>query len=136
VTIAASADDILAVITDLEAYPQWAEGMKDVTVIARDDDGRPTRARFEVDARVAVVHYVLDYTYGNGRLDWVLTEGDMLNQLDGSYVLDERDGATDVLYTIEADINIPVPGFLKKRAARTILETGLRGLKHRVEAGG
>ena len=34
---------------------------------------------------------------------------------------------------LEVDVDLPLPGFLKKRAAKTILEQGLTGLKRRAE---
>lgn len=134
VTIAAPADVVMAVITDIEAYPEWADGMKKAEVLETDEQGRPVRAAFEVDAKVAEVDYELTYTHGDDRLDWTLTRGDVLTQLDGSYVLSDRGGATEVVYSLEADIAIPIPGFMKKRAAKQILDTGLKGLKSRAEA--
>ncbi len=134
VTIRATADEVMEVVLDLEAYPEWAEGMKQVQVTERDDQGRPVLARFVVDARVAEVDYVLRYDHSGDDLTWVLEQGEVLRQLDGRYHLVEHDGVTDVAYSLEVDITLPVPGFLKKRAAKTILDTSLRGLKDRVEA--
>lgn len=132
--IAASRDTILDVITDIDAYPQWAEGVQKAEVLETDDEGRPSRARFEVDAKVVEVTYTLAYTYADDRVSWTLVEGDPLNQLDGSYVLAASGSDTDVTYSLEADVDIPLPGFMKKRAAKQILDQGLRGLKQRAEA--
>lgn len=133
VTIRATREQVLDVVLDLEAYPEWAEGMKDVTVTERDEQGRPVLAHFVVDARVAEIDYVLRYHHGDD-LTWQLERGEVVRQLDGRYHFDERNGACDVEYALEVDVTLPVPGFLKKRAARVILDTGLRGLKERVEA--
>lgn len=132
-TIAAPADTVFDIIVDLEAYPDWVEGMQSAEVLSRDDEGRPEQARFSVDARVAEVTYTLGYRYDGYDVHWNLVEGETVSQLDGSYELHEHDDGTDVRYTIEADIDMPVPGFLKKRAARTILDQGLRGLRERAE---
>lgn len=133
VTIRATADQVLEVVLDLEAYPDWAEGMQQVQVTERDDQGRPVLARFVVDARVAEVDYVLRYDHGRDDLTWTLEQGEVVRQLDGRYRFDEHDGVTDVEYALEVDLTLPVPRFLKKRAAKTILDTSLRGLKQRVE---
>jgi ribosome-associated toxin RatA of RatAB toxin-antitoxin module len=130
----ASPDTILAIITDFAAYPDWAEGIQEAEVLETDPDGRPVTARFRVDAKVVEVTYTLAYTYGDQRIDWTLVEGETISQLDGSYVLASSGAATDVTYTIEADVDIPLPGFMKKRAAKQILDTGLKGLKQRAEA--
>jgi ribosome-associated toxin RatA of RatAB toxin-antitoxin module len=132
--IDAPPETILAVITDMEAYPEWAEGVRTAEVLDTDDEGRPLRTRYEVDAKVVEVRYTLAYTYGEGRVEWTMVEGETLNQLDGSYVLAPSGSATDVTYTIEADVDIPLPGFMKKRAAKQILDQGLRGLKQRAES--
>lgn len=135
-SIDADAETVFGVITDLEAYPEWAEGMLEAEVLSRDDQDRPERARFKVDARVAEIEYVLGYRYDGHDVSWSLVEGETVSQLDGSYELEERDGTTSVRYTLEADVDMPVPGFLKKRATRTILDQGLRGLKQRAEGQG
>lgn len=132
-TIRATRQEVLDVVLDLEAYPQWAEGMKAVEVTERDDHGRPVLARFVVDARVAEIDYVLRYDHSGEDLSWKLERGDVVRQLDGRYIIDEHDGVCDVEYALEVDVTLPVPGFLKKRAAKVILDTGLRGLRQRVE---
>ena len=135
-SIDADAATIFDVITDLEAYPEWAEGMLEAEILSRDGQDRPEKARFKVDARVAEVEYVLQYRYEGYDVSWTLAEGEMVSQLDGSYELEELGSSTRVRYTLEADVDMPVPGFLKKRATRTILDQGLRGLKQRAEEQG
>ncbi|MFP5308506.1 MAG: SRPBCC family protein [Actinomycetes bacterium] len=135
VTIAASPETVLAVITDIEAYPSWAEGMQSAEVLETDAEGRPARARFAVDAKVVEVAYTLSYAYqGTEEVSWTLVEGETITQLDGAYVLEDQGDVTKVTYTLEADVDIPLPGFMKKRAAKQILDTGLSGLKKRAEA--
>ena len=134
--INADAATIFDVITDLEAYPEWADGMLEAEILSRDDQERPEKARFKVDARVAEIEYVLQYRYNGHDVSWTLAEGETVSQLDGSYELEEQQDSTRVRYTLEADVDMPVPGFLKKRATRTILDQGLRGLKQRAEEQG
>ena len=135
-TIDTDAATVFDVITDLEAYPEWAEGMLEAEILSHDGQGLPEKARFRVDARVVEVEYVLEYRYDGHDVSWTLAEGETVSQLDGSYELEEKDGSTRVRYTLEADVDMPVPGFLKKRATRTILDQGLRGLKQRAEEQG
>lgn len=128
------AEDVMAVIVDLEQYPAWAEGVEAVEVLSSDDQGRPLRARFRIDAKVFQLSYVLEYQHVDAtHLTWKLVEGEQLSQLDGSYVLTQEGGRTRVDYALEVDIDLPLPGFMKKRGAKVIMETGLRGLKRRVE---
>jgi ribosome-associated toxin RatA of RatAB toxin-antitoxin module len=135
VTIAAPQATVFEQITDLAAYPSWAEGVEEAEVLATDAEGRPSRARFRVDAKVVEVSYTLEYQYdATDRVAWTLVEGDTISQLDGEYLLDERGDDTHVTYSLEVDVDIPLPGFMKKRAAKQILDTGLRGLKQRSES--
>ena len=134
ITVAASPDVIMDVITDIESYPQWADGVKKVEVVDRDADGRPASAKFVVDAKVFDAHYTLAYTYGDDRVSWRLVEGDKITQLDGEYVLTPEGDETTLRYSIEVALNIPLPGFLRKRGAKQILDTGLNGVKRRAEA--
>jgi ribosome-associated toxin RatA of RatAB toxin-antitoxin module len=133
-TIAASVETVFEIIIDLEAYPNWVEGMLEAEVLEEDENDRPLRARFRIDARIAEISYTLEYSYDDPNLSWTLVEGEMVNQLDGAYELtDLGDEGTKVRYSLEADVDMPVPGFLKKRAAKHILDQGLRGLKQRAE---
>jgi ribosome-associated toxin RatA of RatAB toxin-antitoxin module len=135
-TISAGVETVFEIIIDLEAYPDWVEGMLEAEVLEEDEDGRPRRARFRIDARIAEISYTLEYSYDDPNLSWTLVEGEMLNQLDGAYELtDLGEDGTKVRYSLEADVDMPVPGFLKKRAAKHILDQGLSGLKQRAEGG-
>lgn len=134
--IDAAPRQIYDVIADLEAYPEWAEDVVETEVVERSDTGLPTIVAFAVDARIATVHYVLQYQHDPPhRMRWRLVEGEMLSQLDGSYRLAPApDGSTTVRYELEADLALPLPSYIQRRAARVILETGLSGLRERVEA--
>ncbi|MFO7779088.1 MAG: SRPBCC family protein [Nitriliruptoraceae bacterium] len=133
--IGAHPDVVWNVITELSTYPQWAGGVRDTEVLEENEDGSPHRARFTVDAKVAEINYVIEYRYVDYDITWHLLEGDTISQLDGEYRLYEtEEGGTEVYYALEVDVDLPLPGFMKKRAARTILEQGLSGLKDQAEA--
>lgn len=121
------------VITDLEQYPTWADGITAAKVTKHDRTGRPLLARFSVNARVLDVDYELEYDYGSEAISWRLQNGDLVSQLEGAYTLRETPDGVRVDYELEVDVNIPLPAFLKARAAKQILETGLQGLRRRCE---
>lgn len=125
----------MRVITDLEHYPEWAEGVTGVDVLTRDEQGRPVDATMHIDAKVFQLTYTLHYVHvSEDLITWTLTSGEHLTQLDGSYALSESDGVTEVTYELEIDLQLPLPGFMKKRGAKVILATGLSGLRGRVES--
>ena len=132
--IDAPIDVVWTTITDVEAYPEWAEGVLETEVVETTDEGYPHLARFRVDAKVVEVGYTLRYRYEDYDVHWELVEGDTISRLDGSYELAEDGDRTHVRYALELDVDLPLPGFMKKRAARQILEQGLDGLKQRAEA--
>lgn len=134
--IAADIDTVWNVITDLDSYPAWADGVIETEVMEVNDDGSPHRGRFRIDAKVAEIGYLIEYVYEDYDVRWTLIEGDTISQLDGLYELWEDDEGTGVRYSLEVDLDIPVPGFLKKRAAKHILEQGLSSLRQRAEDGG
>ena len=58
-------------------------------------------------------------------------------QLDGSYDFSPSTATTrctDVDYELTAELVVPLPGFVKRRAEGRIMQTALRDLKARVEA--
>ena len=134
ITIDAPAADVMAVIADFPSYPQWVAAAKKVEVVEDGDDGRARRVHFVLDAGAVKDDYVLEYTWdGDRKVSWTLVEGQMQKRNDGSYTLAEKDGATEVTYSITIDLSIPMLGMIKRKAEKVILDTALKELKKRVE---
>jgi uncharacterized membrane protein len=134
IVIDAPASDVMAVIADFPAYPQWVATAKQVEVLEPGDDGRARRVHFVIDAGVIKDDYVLEYTWdGDRRVSWNLVKGQMMKRQEGSYVLEQRGAATEVTYAIAIDVNVPIIGMLKRKAEKVILDTALKELKKRVE---
>ena len=126
---------VMAVISDFDAYPSWAQGVKRAEVVAEGDDGRAQRVYFELDASPIKDAYTLQYDWhGDSSVHWTLAEGKMLKAMDGSYELDDRGKSTEVTYRLAVDISIPMIGMLKRKAEKVIIDTALKGLKKRVES--
>jgi hypothetical protein len=53
--------------------------------------------------------------------------------MSGGYALAEHAGATEAVYDLAVELRIPMPGLLKRRAEKTIIDTALKGLKNRAE---
>ena len=136
IVISADPDSIMDVIADYEAYPDWQDEIKEAEILETDDDGWGTSVRFKVDATIAVVNYVLAYTYTDTSVSWTMVEGDKVKRNEGSYQLtDQGDATTLVEYDLEVEPGIKVPSMLRKQASKRIVRTALEGLKRRVEAG-
>lgn len=136
IVIKASRDAVFQVMTDIDAFPKWMDEFKEATVLDRDDKGRPTRASFELDAKIKTVRYILDYSYPDTGLAWQNEEGGDVKLIKGSYALAPSGDSTTVTYNFEIDPGFPVPSFIRRQAVKMIVNRALNGLKKRVEAGG
>jgi ribosome-associated toxin RatA of RatAB toxin-antitoxin module len=134
IVVDAPAADVMAVIADFDAYPQWVAAAKRVEVQQTGDDGRARRVRFVLDAGSVKDDYVLDYDWqGDRAVTWSLVSSQLMKRQDGSYRLTETDGRTEVTYAITIDTKIPLLGMMKRKAEKVILDTALKELKKRVE---
>jgi uncharacterized membrane protein len=134
ITVEAPAAEIMAVIADFPAYPEWVAAAKKVEVIEDGPDGRARQVHFVLDAGAVKDDYVLEYTWdGDRKVSWNLVKGQMQKRQEGSYTLQESDGRTEVTYRITIDLSIPMLGMIKRKAEKVILDTALKELKKRVE---
>jgi carbon monoxide dehydrogenase subunit G len=136
IVIDADKATVMAVIADLETYPQWSTAIKSVTVDeVYEDDERVATATFVLDAGVLKDTYTLEYEWdGDDRVDWHLVSGRALKSQVGSYELREVDGGTEVTYELAVDLAVPMLGMFKRKAEKAIIDTALKGLKKRVES--
>jgi ribosome-associated toxin RatA of RatAB toxin-antitoxin module len=124
------------VATDYERYPEWAKDVKQATVLERDPEGRGVKVEYRAAAFGRSTRYVLQYDYSHApaTFSWSLVEGDIVRAIDGTYRFDTDDDGTRVSYDLAIDPSIPLPGFLKRRAAGMIVSTALKELKKEAEA--
>jgi ribosome-associated toxin RatA of RatAB toxin-antitoxin module len=134
IVVHAPAKEVMDVIADFPAYPEWVAAAKRVEVVEPGPDGRARQVHFVLDAGAIKDDYVLEYTWeGDRRVAWCLVKGHMQKRQEGSYTLVERDGATDVTYDLTIDLQIPMLGMIKRKAEKVILDTALKELKKRAE---
>jgi hypothetical protein len=136
ITVAADGATVMGVIADFAAYPQWATGVRAAEVIETGSDARPRRVRFGLDAGVIKDSYVLAYDWdGDRSVSWRLAEaGSMVTEMSGAYLLASNDDTTTVSYELAVGTRVPMPGLVRRRAERTIIDAALKGLKSRAES--
>ncbi|RYJ04796.1 MAG: SRPBCC family protein [Actinomycetales bacterium] len=138
IVIEAPAGAVMSVIAAFADYPDWATGMREVTVLDTDAQGRPLDVRFVVDSAPIRDTFTLRYDWRDELLvTWSLVPEDatMLSAMDGSYSLDAVDaGRTRVTYQLSVELKLPLLGMLKRKAEKVIVDTALKGLKRRVES--
>jgi ribosome-associated toxin RatA of RatAB toxin-antitoxin module len=132
----ASPAEVMAVVADFDAYPDWVGNLEEVEVLARDRRGRGTRVAFRLRTPMGEQAYTLSYRYQprDAGVTWTYVEG-TLDDLAGSYALEPTaDGATQVTYRLEVALGVPLPGLVKRQAAKQIVRSALSDLKRRVES--
>lgn len=138
-TIIIDADpaEVMGVIADFEAYPDWSD-VDRVEVLARDRRGRGIEVSYDVSMLGMSASYTLSYKYrpGNSGVSWTTTRAEgAVKDVRGEYVIEVVDGTSRVTYRLAVDLAIPVPGFMRRKGSRRVVETALLGLKRRVEEG-
>jgi len=135
--VGAPPEQCFAVVSDIERYPEWAGDIKEVSVQSRDAEGRPAEVTFRAGAvgRSSSNTLSYDYSLAPRALSWKQTAGDLTSKFDGRYSFEKADnGGTEVTYTLEVELRVPLPGFIKRRAQSRIMHTALEELKARVES--
>ena len=81
-------------------------------------------------------HYTLAYDYSEApdKLAWTMVKGDIQRSIDGAFKFRPlSDGGTHVQYDLAIELVVPLPGFVKRRAERRILNA-IKELKAFAEA--
>jgi ribosome-associated toxin RatA of RatAB toxin-antitoxin module len=135
--IKANPQQCFDVVTDFERYPEWVSDVKSATIVERDEMGRGGDVTFRAAAMGRSTTYTLRYYYGSNplRVAWRQTEGDITRKIEGEYEFAPIDGGakTEVTYHLAADLAIPFPGFVKRRAESRIVRAALEDFSSRVE---
>jgi ribosome-associated toxin RatA of RatAB toxin-antitoxin module len=142
IKINASPEEVMAVIADLAEYPNWSDGFTNVEIITTHGDGAAKDAAFSISTPVGKDVYEISYVWtGSESVSWKLNadeagkpKSSMMKKLIGSYTLRPDGDGTKVTYELEIDPKIPMMGFMKRKAAATIADQALNGLKKRVES--
>jgi carbon monoxide dehydrogenase subunit G len=137
IEVHASAAEVMEVITDFEAYPQWAE-VEEAAVLERGEWGRGTEVAFRVNVPVlGRAQYTLSYVYapGDAGMSWTTREArGAVRDIRGEYLLDEVDDETTrVTYRLAVDLGVLVPGFIRTQGSERVIENALERLRRRVE---
>jgi carbon monoxide dehydrogenase subunit G len=103
--IEAPLDEVWALIEEVERAPEWQGGLKAMTALERDDEGRATLCESESDAKVTTIKTTVRFEYdGPTTLRWTQEKG-QLKSLDGAWELEDLgDGRTRATYRIEAEL--------------------------------
>lgn len=97
-------DEVYAFLEDVLTAPQWQSGLKSMTAIERDEQGRATLVENVADAKVKEVKMKMRFSYDPpNKVAWTQVKGD-LRSLDGEWRLEDLGGGrTKVTFWLEGD---------------------------------
>lgn len=132
IVIEASPEEIVDVIADFEAMPEWSSPHQSAEVLETGEDGRPSQVKMKVKTAGITDEQVVAYTFSENKVSWQLVSSTQQRSQDGSYVLTPEGEKTRVKLDIAVDPLVPLPGFVLKRAVKGTVESGLDELRKRV----
>jgi ribosome-associated toxin RatA of RatAB toxin-antitoxin module len=134
ITIDADSEAVLAVIRDVEAYPEWTGGIARAEVLEPGAQG-PQKVTFAMSQSGLSDEYTLVYDWQKDGVSWSLAEPSKLQKSQkGSYALTPDGDKTKVTYLLTMDIRVPMIGLMKRKAEKMIIDSALKELKKRVES--
>ena len=137
IEVRATPAEIMDVITDFGAYPEWAQGVRGAEVLKTDSKGRPKEVSMDVGQMGITARYTLTYTYRAkvGGLSWTTKEASgAVKEITGEYMLEPAGESTRVTYRLTMVPALSLGGLMRRQAERTIINAALGGLKKRVES--
>jgi uncharacterized membrane protein len=133
IVIEAGPEEILDVIADFEAMPEWSGPHQSAEVLETGDDGRPRQVKMKVKTAGITDEQVVAYTWSGNEVSWTLVSSAQQKSQDGKYILVPKgDDQTLVKFEVTVDPNVPLPGFVLKRAVKGTMDSATQELRKRV----
>lgn len=136
----ATIEQAMQVITDYEYYSEFLEGCNRTEVVSKSEDGKVQDVFWNVSVSFKTVEYVLRLTMdedGKG-ISWTAVEdkaGPFVKNV-GGWKLRETDtpGVIEATYSVDIELNVWVPEFLKNWVLSAGLPATLSSFKNRIES--
>jgi hypothetical protein len=135
IEIKAPFSEVLDTIRDIESQAVWIPEILEAELLeVYEDDDLPATARFKASATVGTDSYTLSYEHADDGMSWTMVEGHLQTGQEGRYQLRElgRD-LTSVTYDLTIHHNLPLPGFIRNRVIKGLVDGTLNGLKDHLE---
>ena len=135
IEIKAPFSEVLDTIRDIESQAVWIPEILEAELLeVYEDDDLPATARFKASATVGTDRYTLAYEHTDDGMSWTMVEGHLQTGQEGRYQLRElgRD-LTSVTYDLTIHHNLPLPGFIRSRVIKGLVDSTLNGLKEHLE---
>jgi hypothetical protein len=135
IEIKAPFSEVLDTIRDIESQAVWIPEILEAELLeVYEDDDLPATARFKASATVGTDSYTLSYEHADDGMSWTMVEGHLQTGQEGRYQLRELGrGLTSVTYDLTIHHNLPLPGFIRNRVIKGLVDGTLNGLKDHLE---
>ena len=133
--ISATIPEVMEVLADVESLTDWSGAHKAVEIKEADGDGWPILVWSRISQFGVSDEMTVRYEWYDGEVNWHLEEpsGSQKSQ-NATYTLtDNGDGTTHVVFDLEVDLKVRLPGMVVSKAQKTIADTATKGLKKEVE---
>jgi ribosome-associated toxin RatA of RatAB toxin-antitoxin module len=135
VEVAASAESIMAIVADFEAYPQWNEEINGCWILARYDDGRPSQLRLDTTVMGNDGTYIQAVYYpADNQIQTVMQQGPMFAKQEQLFAAIDMGAST--LLSVQLDVEVEmkgVPDIMVRSLVNQALDHLAGNLKTRAE---
>ncbi len=128
--------EVLATVRDVESQVDWIPEILEAELLeVYEEDGLPATARFKASATVGTDEYTLSYEHSDRTMSWTMVKGRLQTGQEGIYTLESLGpDRTSVTYQLTIHHNLPLPGFVRNRVIKGLVNSTLTGLKKHLEA--
>ncbi|BBY50225.1 cyclase [Mycolicibacterium arabiense] len=134
VEVSASAETIMAIVADFEAYSQWNEEIKGCWILARYDDGRPSQLRLDTSVQGMDGMYIQAVYYpGPNQIQTVMQQGEHFAKQEQLFSVVEMGPTTLLTVDMDVETTMPVPAMMVKKVVNDALDHLAGNLKARAE---
>lgn len=131
--IKASVSEIMEVLADVESLVDWSSAHRKVEIREADEDGWPLVVWEKISEFGVSDEMVVQYEWYDGEVSWSLVSSGTQKIQNARYTLtDNGDGSTHVVFDLEVELKIKLPGMVVKKAQKSIADVATKGLKDEV----
>ena len=125
--------EIMEVLADVKSLVDWSDAHREVVVREADEDGWPIVVWEKISQYGVSDEMVVRYEWYDGEVSWSLVESNTQHVQNARYTLtDNGNGSTHVVFDLEVDLKIKLPGMVMKKAQKGIADTATKGLRAEV----
>lgn len=133
IDIEAGIPEIMEVMADVKSLVDWSDAHREVEIREADADGWPIVVWEKISQYGVSDEMVVRYEWYDGEVSWSLVESGSLKVQNARYQLtDNGDGTTHVIFDLEVDLKIKLPGMVVKKAQKHIADVATKGLRKEV----